>query len=239
MICISVCATTKRTNGKKLKALTGDYARKGGHDFAVSEYPNGESLLGAMNAGRRFDVIFLDIYMGGADGIAVAREIRKTDKKCRIIFATSSRERAIEGYEVRALQYLVKPINAESVGSALDLALETLSSGLSKTIQVQNRQGIFKIDPDDIVFAESNARVVTVILKGQEPLQFYGKLDDFERECGDERFLRCHKSYLVNLDYVHAIVNNFILLEPGGEIRFSMNVTQVKERFAAHTASKI
>jgi DNA-binding LytR/AlgR family response regulator len=222
-----------------MRAILGAYAQEADLGFDIDEYPNGEALLAAMRSGKKFDILFLDIYMGDDDGVAIAREIRKTDQECHIVFATSSRERAIEGYGVRALQYLVKPVTAESVAGALDLALGTMPAADAKSVRVQNRQGVFRLPLADIIYAESNARVVTVTLRDREPVGFYGKLDDFERECADGRFLRIHKSYLVNLDYVRSIVNGYMLLETGAELRFSINATQAKERFASHTAGKL
>ena len=235
---IGLCDDEKNERDS-MGSLLSAYARKKGLDFEINEYTDGSTLLAAIRSGKKFDALFLDIYMGADDGVDVAREIRKTDQTCRIIFATSSRERAIEGYGVRALQYLVKPVDAEGVAETLDLALQTLPECEPKTVLIQNRQGAFRMPIADVVYAESNARIVTVTLKDREPVGFYGKLDDFERDCGDERFLRCHKSYLVNLDYVRAIVNGYMILETGTEIRFSMNATQAKERFASHTAGKL
>jgi DNA-binding LytR/AlgR family response regulator len=235
---IGLCDDEKKERDG-MKAILRAYALKLGLDFDIDEYPNGDALLAAMRSGKKIDVLFLDIYMDNNDGVDVAREIRKTDQTCRIIFATSSLERAIEGYGVRALQYLVKPVNGESVAEALDLALGTMPIADAKSVSVQNRQGTFRIPLGDIIYAESNARVVTVTLKDREPVGFYGKLDDFERECADGRFLRIHKSYLVNLDCVRAIVNGYLILETGTELRFSIPATQAKERFAAHTAAKL
>ena len=207
--------------------------------FDIACFPNGEAILSAIEKGQGFDIIFLDIYMGGADGIAVAKEIRKRDGKCAIVFETSSRERAIDGYAVRALQYLLKPLTEEAVTSALNQALEAIVQKEERFIQIRNRQGNYRILLDDILFAESDARIVSVHLKGEDPISFYDRLDNFQKQCNDERFVRCHKSFLVNLDHVHAIVNNDILMETGEDIHISMNVSAIKAAFASYVAKKI
>ena len=82
-------------------------------------------------------------------------------------------------------------------------------------IQIKNKQGNYRITLGDILYAESDARVINVHLKDGNSILYYDKLDNFQELCGDARFVRCHKSYLVNLDHVHAIVNNDITMNTG------------------------
>lgn len=203
-------------------------------------FSSGETILAAIAEGRNFDIIFLDIYMGGADGIAVAREIRKRDAKCVIVFETSSKERAIEGYGVRALRYLLKPLTAPTVNEALREALESLSPRKDERfIQIKNKQGRYRIALGDILYAESDARIINVHIKGEKPVAYYDKLDNFQSLCADERFVRCHKSYLVNLDHIHAIANNDIIMNTGATIHISMNVSPIKAAFASRMADRL
>jgi two-component system, LytTR family, response regulator LytT len=227
---------------KELEFLLGlveDYGRQKGLSFEIHSFHRGEELLSAIIGGISLDIVLLDIYMGTSNGVSVARKIREFDKTCGIIFATNSPDHAIEGYGVRAIQYLLKPITAADLASALDRATENALQKDAKCVKISNRQGNYKIAIKDIVYAESNARVITVHKRDGETLSFYDRLDNFARACGDERFLRCHKSFLVNLDYVHAIVNNGAILETGEEIRISMSVSDAKELFAAHAAKSI
>lgn len=221
---------------ENLRKLVGDYGDQKSQSFDLHCFQSGEDLLAAVIGGQVFDLLFLDIYMGSSDGVAVARKIREYDKTCGIIFATNSRDHAINSYGVRAIQYLLKPLAAENVFPALDQALEALSGKTDRCVQIENRQGSYRILLDDILFAESNAKVVTVHTRKQGDISYYDRLDNFERQLGDTRFLRSHKSFLVNLDFVHAIVENCFVLETGEEIRISMSVSEAKKIFAAHTA---
>ena len=74
----------------------------------LAEFENGEFFLKAAKE-RSFAVLFLDIYMDGANGVEIARELRKSDPDCLLIFTTTSTDHAVEGFKVRALHYLVKP----------------------------------------------------------------------------------------------------------------------------------
>lgn len=208
-------------------------------DLRLHLFAGGEALLSSMGEGLCLDLLFLDIFMGAQDGLAVARRIRGFDQSCCIIFATSSREHAIEGYGVRALQYLLKPVSAASLAQALDQALGSIGERRAEReawVQVKNRKGSYKVFLRDIIYAESDVRIVSLHVREGEELSFYGRLDAFEAQCRDERFLRCHKSYLVNLDHVKAIVNDDIILNNGEEIRISNGIGMAKEAFAARRA---
>ncbi len=222
-----------------LGRLVAGYCTNKHLEFELSRYPSGEELLLAVSKGLEFDILFLDVYMGPTDGVAVARKIRESDQHCCIVFATNSRDHAIDGFGVHALQYILKPVTAAAVHAALDQALVALSRQEDAFIQVQKRQGCYRIILGDIIFAESNARVVTVHTRLHGDIDFYGRLDDFERQCGDDRFLRCHKSFLVNLDHVHAIVNNCVVLDTGKEIHISTGIAAAKALFASYTARRL
>jgi DNA-binding LytR/AlgR family response regulator len=224
---------------EKLRTLVTDYGRERHRPFCVKLYRSENEIIDAIAVGQNFDILFLDIYFGDSDGIALAHRIRKMNRQCAIIFATNSRERAIEGYGVRAVQYILKPLSGENVAQALDQALESVSDRNGEFVRIQNRQGLWRIPVSDIIYAESDARVISIHTARQGSVSYYDRLDNFEKLCGDRRFLRSHKSFLVNLDYVHAIVNNRLELETGEEIPISIGIHEAKEAFASHIAGTL
>lgn len=238
MVSIGLC-DDETPELENLKCLVAEYARAKGLAFDIACFSSGEDLLHVAGKGRSFDIVFLDVYMGLTNGVDIAREIRKFDTECCIVFATNSRGHAIDGYGVHALQYLLKPLAVRNVSMALDQAMESLSRRQERSIQIGNKLGHYRLLLSDIIYAESDARVVTVHCHKQGDLEFYLRLDDFEKLCGDARFLRCHKSFLVNLDYVHAVANKSLSLDTGQDIRFSMSPQTVKSMFAAHAARGI
>lgn len=220
-----------------LERLVREYFDQHGLACQIELFSSGEALLA--HRGRDFDLVFLDIYMGLSDGMTVARRLRALDKTCLIIFATSSKAHAIRGYGVRALHYLVKPFGPAQLGEALDLAVEELTDRQAASIQIGNRQGTWRVRLADLIYVESAARVLTVHTRTQGDIQYYDKLDVLEAACADARFLRCHKSYLVNLDFVQAIVNERIRLLDGREVPVSVGMTLARERFASHLAGNL
>lgn len=89
------------------------------------EFESGEEFLAAAKK-RPFTVVFLDIYMNGANGIEIARELRMSDSDCFLIFTTTSTDHALEGFRVRALHYLVKPYNEKEISTLLDEILSRI-----------------------------------------------------------------------------------------------------------------
>lgn len=176
--------------------------------FKISSFREGQDLIENINSSKQnFDIIFLDIYMKFSNGIDIARRIRDSDKECKIIFITSSKEHAIDSYDVRALYYILKPINEEKLTNAIKIAVESLNKE-NKQVIIMNKEGNYRIPYKDIIYAESKARVVNIYMKSSEVISFYSKLEDFFQSLKDERFLRCHKSFVVNMDFILKIENS-------------------------------
>ena len=98
--------------------LAEQFARRGVH-ADLFEYENGESFLTAAKE-RPFTVVFLDIYMTGANGIETAKELRGFDSDCLLVFTTTSTDHALEGFRVRAMHYLVKPYEEKELSGLTD-----------------------------------------------------------------------------------------------------------------------
>ncbi|MBV7275093.1 response regulator transcription factor [Clostridium sp. PL3] len=198
--------------------------------FKIKTFNEGQDLIDHMNFDKEnFDIVFLDIYMKASQGIDIARKIREFDKQCKIIFITVSHEHAIDSYEVRALYYILKPIDEEKLSAAIKIAIEELDKE-NKNIVIINKKGSYKIFYKDILYAESKARIVNIYLKSQEVITFYSKLEDFFYKLQDERFLKSHKSFIVNMDYILKIEDKSIFIDDYTKIPISSaNLVKIKE----------
>ena len=176
--------------------------------FKLYNFTDGQDLVESMSSIKIvYDIVFLDIFMKFTNGINVAKEIRNYDKECKIIFITSSKEYAIESYEVNAFNYILKPITDEIIRDVLMKAIKD-SEVENRKIVVKNKNGNYKISYKDILYAESRSRVVNIHLQSGDVISFYSKLEDFVEKLKDKRFYRCHKSFIVNMDYISKIENN-------------------------------
>ncbi len=171
-------------------------------------YESGESLLLAIEDGVRFDLLILDIYMQGKNGMEIAKELRRRGEKLPLLFLTNSAEFAVESYEVDASGYLMKPVSAEK----LSLFLKKLFVVPERRqILLRNRVETALVYLGDILWAEIDNHRIKVHLRDDQEFILREKLDEFEMRLQSPAFLRCHKSYLVNMDYIQEVGEYFVL----------------------------
>jgi len=171
----------------------------------VTEFDNGLRLITCHND-EPFDLIFLDIIMPGISGIETAQEIRKTDKKTPVIFVSTSEEFGVMSYRVLAFDYILKPIDKDVLSESLRRFTD-MDSG-QQCIEV-NCSGITaKILLSNIVCMESNLHKVVLSLSQGRSVTVSAKLSDYEKVLSQHGFIRCHKSYLINAQYIANIVGD-------------------------------
>ncbi|OPZ87852.1 MAG: Transcriptional regulatory protein YpdB [Firmicutes bacterium ADurb.Bin419] len=178
-------------------------------------FSNGFELISVLEKGKRFDIYCLDIMMPGFTGIDVAKEIRGFDKTAPILFFTSSPEFALESYSVKAINYVLKPISREKLFFTFDDLLEQIEVKKDEdTIIVRNNDGIQKILISNIVFAEVIGRNVLYHLVSGKVIEC---TESFSTVCNNLLkygcFLKTHRSYLVNMQYIDTIENHQVTLQ--------------------------
>lgn len=181
------------------------------HDYEaeIAEYESGAELLAAMEKGYSADVFFLDIQMeGGEDGIQVGRALRRRGEDGLIVYITGFIDYVQTGYEVRAFRYLLKSQIAECLPKVLGDIRQELS-GNSYRFHAGGES--LRVDKRDILYLESRIRILRLVTAERE-YRFYDDLDHAGRELG-ESFLRCHRSFLVNMDRIRKYSGSEIVLE--------------------------
>lgn len=182
-------------------------------EYAV--FSNGFELISALEKGKRFDIYCLDIIMPGFTGIEAARAIRGFDKTSPILFLTSSPEFALESYSVKAINYVLKPISKEKLFFTLDEVLEQIEIEKEEaTVIVKSNEGIQKIRISNLVFAEVIGRNVFYHLRSGKVIECseaFSSVCDHLLNYGC--FIKPHRSYLVNMQYVDTIKNYQLILQ--------------------------
>ncbi len=200
------------------------------HDYEtdVEEYGSGRALLDAQEKGYSADVYFLDVQMdqGTDDGIRTARELRRRGERGLIIYVTAYLDSAQMGYEVRAFRYLLKNQIHDKLFEVLRDVRQELS-GQDFFFKAGGES--IRIDRRGILYLESRLRMLRLVTKTEE-YAFYAGLEDVQRQLGEE-FLRCHKSFLVNLEKVVRFSKEQIVLEDGTNIPISRSYAKnVRQR---------
>lgn len=109
-------------HGRLLEQYIADWGKRNGIPVSVRTYPSAESFLFEWED-MPADAVFADIQMPGMDGMEMVRKLREKDEKVPVVFATGVADHMQEGYEVEALNYLLKPLSAEKVSACLDRVL--------------------------------------------------------------------------------------------------------------------
>ncbi|PKM67735.1 MAG: hypothetical protein CVU95_06565 [Firmicutes bacterium HGW-Firmicutes-2] len=232
MIMVAVCDDQK-SDRQNMKDLLNDYCILKNYDIKIIPFESGEALekYYIMND-FSFDIIFLDIYMGGMNGIVTAKKIRKLDLESKIIFTTSSPDHALESFEVFPFHYLIKPINKSDFHTTFERAINMIDKEKQKSLLVKIGSCLQTIFFKDILFIESNARILTIYTVTDKSYSFSAKLDDLQKQLQDSRFNRCHKSYLVNMDYISSLEGHSFKLINNTQIPITQrNYVTIKKIF--------
>lgn len=154
---------------------------------------------------KEFDVAFLDIDMPQMSGIELARRLHNLQSNTIIIFITNFIQYAPEGYEVGAFRYLMKDQISEKLIGYFDLAIKERTKRL-RVVTIEINGEHIDVPISHILYMESNARIITMHLTGNSRsiYQFYGNMSDLEQKFEIMGFLRVHKSYLVNMEYIEV-----------------------------------
>ncbi len=178
--------------------------------FQLSVFSNGEDLL---KADISPDIIFLDIKMGGLSGIETARILRNNQIRSKIIFLTAYKQYVFDAFDVDASHYLIKPVEEKKLEAVLDHVMKQLTSAKTQFLTVQSGSCIQRFSYSDLLYLEVNNRKVTVHSQ-MGNVDFYGKLDTLEK-CLPVHFFRCHRSFIVNMDFVMQISKTDLLITNG------------------------
>lgn len=164
---------------------------------------DGNTLLKSVQAGCRYNLMFIDIEMEHINGIEAARCIRKTDRAVLIIYISGYEQYLKELFEVEPFRFLLKPLDIEKFHIYFNEACQRIVE-TDEFYQFQFNKEIKKVSLRDIVYFESRKRMVHIILSDGTCEQFYGKLNEVESSLEESRntFLRIHQSFLVNYDYI-------------------------------------
>lgn len=176
--------------------------------YSVASYTSSSDLLMAPVA---YDLIFLDIQMPGFDGMETAKQLRERLPETTLIFVTVLKDYMPEAFQVEASDYLIKPVEDARLSLTLDRVLKKLRQKREPHLFIRTLNQCRAIAFGSIFYCEVINR--KLYLHTQDGLiEYYGKMDALEKQL-DSRFFRCHRSYLVNLDYLKAYSNGQILLQ--------------------------
>ncbi|WP_073025426.1 LytR/AlgR family response regulator transcription factor [Lutispora thermophila] len=217
--------------------LINQYRTSKNLDCEYAIFQNGFDLVSTLEKGKHFDIYCLDIIMPGFTGIDVAKEIRTYDKTAPILFFTSSPEFALESYSVKAINYVLKPISKEKLFITFDDILERIEVEKNNdSIIAKSNEGIQRILLSNLVFVEAMGRnVLYHMISGRivECTENFSSVWDNLMKFG--HFIKTHRSYIVNMQYVDIIENHRITLQNGETVPVAhVKCREIKQQYLAY-----
>ncbi len=199
-------------------------------------FTNPLELVVQIEKGIHYDVILLDVFMPGINGIQCAKDIRTYDNYVKIIFLTCSTDFAVESYAVRAYHYLLKPIKKENLFVVLNQLENELATTKENILVVKCKVGIVKISLSKLEYCEMlNRKIILYMTDGKE-YECNMRMNDLERNLEPfGMFLRSHRSFLVNMDCIHTLTMQNIIMNSNAKIPIPRDkYAQIKQLYMEH-----
>ena len=197
--------------------------RARGTEAELLEFDSGEAFLAAENE-QRFSAAFLDIYMEGLSGMEAAKELRKTDADCLLVFTTTSTDHALEGFQVRALHYLVKPFTEADIDALTDELLARVPQP-DKYMELKVEGSEIHLRYQDIVYAEHFAHLIYVHTTVQKTLATRQPFKTFIAPLKDDtRFFVCGRGVIVNLEHAEDLKDAAFRMADGSRVFVSQEL---------------
>lgn len=184
------------------------WAVSAGHVVHTDNFSSAENFLFHYVEESDYDILLLDIEMGAMDGVTMAKQLRGNNDTVQIIFITGYSDYIMEGYEVAALHYLMKPVKEEKLCSVLDRAVEKLSKN-EKVLNFEIAGEMIRVPIYQIRYAEVFGNYVTIHAASDITIKM--TLGELEKQL-DERFYRVGRSCIVNLTQVSRVTKTEIKL---------------------------
>lgn len=198
----------------EIKALLEQYRVKCNQEIIDTAFHSSLELMSEIEKGMRFDILFLDVIMPGENGISVAKEIRQYDTAIKIIFLTSSSEFAVQSYTVGAYFYQIKPVCGENFFPLMDSVVSECKKEQKCSLVLRCKSGITRIDLNRLEYCEVIGRTLMFHLENGTVLESTGKLDELCSQLTQyENFLRPHRSFIINMEYIQNISYKAITMD--------------------------
>lgn len=183
-------------------------------------YKDAESFKFAWSD-RSFDLVFLDVQMENMSGIDLAKYIRKTDDNVLIVFETNFAQYSLQGYDVEALHFLIKPLSSEKLITVLEKAYQIWHSQHNKVLIVTNDRGQRKLPVNQIIYISmlSHTAEIHTMDETYEIRKTAAELAAYL----PHYFMHCHRSYIVNLLKTDCVYKDSLRLSNGKNLPISRN----------------
>ena len=190
------------------------WGERSGHIVHIDAFSSAENFLFHYAEESDYDILLLDIEMGEMDGVTMAKKLRKENDTVQIVFITGYSDYILEGYEVAALHYLMKPVKTEKLCAVLDRAAQKLAKN-EKVLNFEVAGEMIRVPIYQIRYADVFGNFVSIHASSDVTVKM--TLSELEKQL-DERFYRAGRSCIVNLSQISRVTKAEIKLSDGTAI---------------------
>mgnify|MGYP005775089219 CR=1 FL=1 len=209
---ISVAIVEDEQNAvDRLKLFFERFEKEHDEFFQLTHFVSAELFLSAKQG--IYDIVLMDIELPGINGMKASEYMRKHGDRTVLIFVTNMAQYAIKGYEVDALDFIVKPVVWPSFELKLQKALRHVRMSENRSVFVSTKSGMRKLPLSAIYYVEVSGHHLLYHMDG-ETVDVCGSLSELEEKTADMGFARCNSCYLVNLKYVSEVRGNDVRVGP-------------------------
>lgn len=231
MFKIAIC-DDEETSLRLNKALTEKILSENGIEYEIVTFSDMRTMtesLTKLTVAQPFNVLLSDILATDMNGIEAAEKLRQLGEQLDIIFISSTAEYALEGYRVQALRYIQKPVDIEKLREAIMLSYHKYSCKEGIAVSVEGKS--VNISFEEISYMESSGRDIEIHVDGKV-LTTHIKISDMEKMLPQKDYFRCHRSYIVNMNYVESIERYQITMKDGDYVPVSQQLyAETKNRY--------
>lgn len=206
-----------QTSRMTLFDFTERYQREFNEKIKVTTFTDGAEIAEDYKA--EYDIIILDVEMRFMDGMKAAEIIRQMDSDVVLIFVTNMAQYAIKGYEVQAMNYLLKPMSYFAFSQEIHKAVTYVKDRKQAYLYIRVENGKIRLNVDEIVYLESKKHQI-IAHTVNESYETRDSMKNIEQKLTEYGFIRCNNCYLVNLKYVEGVLSNTVLVA-GDELQIS------------------
>lgn len=218
------------------KAMLADSFNNHNVQVAFDFFTNSEDFLAMLEQHFHYDILFLDIEMPGLDGISLCKEIRKISPDALVVFISNKEELVFQTFEVQPFRFIRKSELRELTDHLVTSVISELQKRKPKTIKFTETNGdIISFDARTIIYAEAQRKECRIVTTGRDEIIKF-KFMDLENALKDLHFIKIHRSYIVNMDFISKITKNSVILTNGEELPISRGSSEeLKQQFITYS----
>ena len=204
-----------------------------GEQYKITCYIDAEGLQEHMKLGKPIDILIMDIRLSNANGIELAKQVKRIYPHTAVIFISAYLEYAPFVYEVDHVYFIYKKNTLNRFPKALSKAIKHYHNKERNILPIHWKKEVILLSIPDIIYIEREGRKTNIIMCDEEQT-VYQKIDDIMNQLPEDLFIRIHHSFIINFDYIRSFSRDKIIMKNGKELPVSRSYKKTAKEKIYH-----